>query len=130
MKILPHGTLYRHAPIKHKRVKSSHLPVWYVPEIGEASKLRDKFKRLNEWPEYKKYGNKTRNLIRNAKCKYFADSCGISKNTSSIWKHLSAVNKRSTSYANSMPDEVTINNEHILAIILILFIICSNLKQK
>ena len=46
--------LDRHAPIKHKRVNSSRLPVWYVPEIGEARKLRDKFKRLNKWPEYKK----------------------------------------------------------------------------
>ena len=107
--------LDRQAPIKHKRVKSSYLPVWYVPEIGEASKLRDKFKRLNEWPEYKNYGNLTKNLIRNAKCKYFADSVESSKNTSTIWKHLSAVNKRSTSKANSIPDELIINNEHILA---------------
>ena len=37
-----------------------------------------------------------------------------SKNTSSIWKHLSAVNKGSTSKANNMPDELIINNEHIL----------------
>ena len=37
-----------------------------------------------------------------------------SKNTSSNWKNLSAVNKGSTSKANSMPDELIINNEHIL----------------
>ena len=106
--------LARHAPIKHKRVKSSRLSVWYVPEIGRARKLRDKFKRLNEWPEYKKYRNKTKILIRNAKHKYFADYVESSKNTSSIWKHLSAVNKGSTTKANSMPDELIINNEHIL----------------
>ena len=51
---VPIQYLDRHAPIKHKRVKSYHLPVWYVPEIGEARKLRDKFKHLNEWPEYEK----------------------------------------------------------------------------
>ena len=37
-----------------------------------------------------------------------------SKNTRSVRKHLSAVNKGSTSKANSMPDELIINNEHIL----------------
>ena len=43
-----------------------------------------------------------------------AGSVVSSKNTSSIWKHLSAVNKGSTSKANSMPDDLIINNEHIL----------------
>ena len=43
MKILPHGT-----PFKHKRLKSSRLPVWYVPEIGKARKLLDKFKGLKK----------------------------------------------------------------------------------
>ena len=82
--------------------------------IGEDPKLGDKFKCLNEWPEYKKYRNKTKNLIRNSKRNYFAD-CKIfkKKNTSCIWKHLSAVNKDSTSIANNMPDELIINNEHI-----------------
>ena len=37
-----------------------------------------------------------------------------SKNTSSIWTHLSAVNQGSTPKANSMPDELIMNNEHIL----------------
>ena len=46
--------LDRYAPIKHKRVKSSRFHVWYIPEIGEARKLRDKFNCLNEWTEYKK----------------------------------------------------------------------------
>ena len=82
--------LDNHVPIKHKRVKSSSLLVWYVPEKGrsKARNLRDKFKHLNEWPEYKKHRNKAKNLIRNAKRKYFAD-CGIFENTSSI----SALNK-------------------------------------
>ena len=34
------------APVKLKRVKSNHLPAWYTPEIGEARKLRDKYKFL------------------------------------------------------------------------------------
>ena len=103
----------KHAPIKLKRVKSSRLPAWYVPEIGEARKLRDKHKHNNEWSEYKKYRNKTRTLIRNAKCKHFTNSSETSKSTSSIWKHLSAVNKGSTSNSSNLPDELLINNEHI-----------------
>ena len=64
-------TMLRQArPHKTQTGKIFFLPVWYVPEIGEARKLRDKFKRLNEWPEYKKYRNKTKNLIRKAKRKY------------------------------------------------------------
>ena len=71
--------LDKHAPIKIKRVKSSRHPAWYVPEIGKARKLRDKYKRLNNWPDFKKYRNKTRNLIRDAKRKHFTDSVETSK---------------------------------------------------
>ena len=102
--------LDKHAPVKLKRVKSNHLPAWYTPEIGEARKLRDKYKYLKKWSEYKLYRNKTRNLIRNAKRTHFTDSIETSKSTSSIWKHLSAINKGTTSNANNLPDEIFIDN--------------------
>ena len=105
--------LDKHAPIKIKRVKFSRLPAWYVPEIGEARKLRDKYKHLKNWPEYKKYRNKTRNLIRDAKHKHFTDSIETSKSTCSIWKHLSAINKGLKSLAKILPNELLINNERI-----------------
>ena len=37
-------------------------------------------------------------------------SIETSKSTSSIWKHLSAINKGTTSNANNLPDEIFIDN--------------------
>ena len=104
--------LDRHAPVKIKRVKSARLPAWYIPEIREARKARDNYKRLKQWPEYKQYRNKTRSLIRKAKRKHFTDAVETSKNISIMWKHLKAVNKGSVSTVNNIPDELLINNEH------------------
>ena len=46
--------LGRHAPIKHRRVKSVRLHDWYKSEIGQARKTGDKFKHSNSWPEFKR----------------------------------------------------------------------------
>ena len=49
--------LDKYAPIKTRRVKSSRLPAWYSPEIGQARMARDKCKRQKQWTEYKRYRN-------------------------------------------------------------------------
>lgn len=104
--------LDKHAPIKTRRVKSSRLPAWYSPEIGQARLARDKYKRLKQWPEYKIYRNKTRNLIRKAKRQHFTNSVENLKDTSTIWRHLRAVNKGSMTSGKSLPDELIIDGEH------------------
>ena len=56
--------LDKHAPLKNKRVKDKRLPDWFTPEITEMKRKRDTSKRLKQWDEYRKFGNKTRQLIR------------------------------------------------------------------
>lgn len=104
--------LDRHAPIKVKRVKSARLPAWYSPEIGEARKARDNYKRLKQWSNYKKFRNKTRSLIKNAKRGHFTDAIENSKDTRVIWQHLRALNKGHATTSNNLPDELVVNDEH------------------
>ena len=63
--------LNNHAPIKSKRVKSKRMPDWFTPDIIQMQSLRDKTKRLKQWSDHRKYRNKTKQLIRQAKRKYF-----------------------------------------------------------
>ena len=79
--------LDHHASYKTKRVKSKKLLDWYNDEIAATRKRRDACKRRHLWPEYKKYRNKTKDLIRKAKRKHFSDSVTQSKDTRAIWQH-------------------------------------------
>ena len=88
--------LNNHAPIKTKRVKHKRLPEWYTPEITLTQRLRDNSKRRKQWSEYKHYRNKTRDLIRSAKRKYFSESIINTKDSKFIWKHLRSINSPST----------------------------------
>ena len=63
--------LDRHASLKTRRVKSKRMPEWFKPDIWEARKLRDHYKRSKYWSKFKEYRNKTRNLIRAAKKRIF-----------------------------------------------------------
>ena len=104
--------LDKSAPIKTQRVKTNRLPPWYCPEIGQARIARDKYKRLKQWAENKRYRNKTRNLIRKAKRQHFTNSVENMKDTSSIWRHLKVVSKGSTASSKTLPDELIIDAEH------------------
>ena len=94
--------LNKHAPIKIRRVKSSRLPDWYSPKIGQARIARDRCKHLKHLTEYKHYRNKTRNLIRNAKRHHFTKSIENFKDASTLWKYLRAVNNGSTSSGKTL----------------------------
>ena len=67
--------LDHHAPVKSRRVKHKRLPEWSNQEILTTRKLRDISKRHGNWPDYKKYRNKTKTLIRQAKKASFFGSC-------------------------------------------------------
>lgn len=58
--ILKH--LNRHVPIKTKRVKTKRMPNWFTLDFIQMQKLRDNYKRLKQWTEYKKYQNKPKQL--------------------------------------------------------------------
>ena len=55
-------------------VKSKRMPKWFTPDIRDARKLRDHYKRSKNWSKFKEYRNKTRNLIRAAKKAHFSES--------------------------------------------------------
>ena len=88
--------LDHHAPVKSRRVKHKRLPEWSNQEILTTRKLRDISKRHGNWPDYKKYRNKTKTLIRQAKKHHFSEAVTNLKDTKSIWKHLRTANKKTT----------------------------------
>ena len=76
-------------------------------------KQRDNCKRLKQWTEYKTYRNKTRQLIRAAKRKYFSESVANSKDTKRIWAHLRTVNGDIKPTGKQLSEELIIDNERI-----------------
>ena len=102
-----------HAPIKTKRVKSKRLPNWFTPEISQSRKMRDHCKRMKKWADYKRYRNKTKDLIRKAKRKHFSESVINSRDTRTIWQHFRTVNNKSNTSNSNLPEELIINNERI-----------------
>ena len=75
--------------------------------------LRDKTKRLKQWSDHRKYRNKTKQLIRQAKRKYFSNSLTNSKDTKSLWKHLRDVNNGGKTASSNLPETLIIGNETI-----------------
>ena len=60
-----------------------------------------------------RYRNKTRQLIRAAKRKFFSDSISDSKDSKLLWQHLRSVSSNKTISSSNLPDELIINNETI-----------------
>ena len=69
---------------------------------------------MKQWDNYRKFRNKTRQMIRHAKRKYFFDTVDNCKDTKAIWKHLRSVNTGTNLSTNQLPAELVINNEHII----------------
>ena len=103
--------LDHHAPVKSRRVKHKRLPEWSNQEILTTRKLRDISKRHGNWPDYKKYRNKTKTLIRQAKKHHFSEAVTNLKDTKSIWKHLRTANKKTSACDNALPDKLEINGQ-------------------
>ena len=102
-----------HAPFKTKRVKSKRLPEWFTADITEMQNKRDTYKRQKMWADHRRIRNKTKQLIRHAKRKYFSEKIDNSKDTKSIWKHLRDVNTGTKPSANNLLTELNINGERI-----------------
>lgn len=105
--------LNNHAPLKTKRVKNKRLPDWFTPDISNMQFLRDKSKKQKQWDAYRRYRNKTKQLIRQAKRKHFSNSITNSKDTKSLWKHLRVLNNGSNTASNNLPETLMIDNESI-----------------
>ena len=112
--ILKH--LNKHAPIKTKRVKTKRMPIWFTQDIVQMQNARDNSKRLKQWTEYRIYRNKTKQLIRAAKRKYFTESVSNSKDTKHIWAHLRTVNGDTKASSKHLPQVLTIDDKKIYKI--------------
>ena len=87
--------LDKHAPIVTKRVKNKYQPEWYSDEIRKTRFQRDYFHQKKDNENYKKYRNKTNNLIRSAKTKFFCDAIDNDRSCKIFWKHLKDINATS-----------------------------------
>ena len=74
-------------------------------------KRRDTSKCLKRCDDYRNFRNKTRQLIKQAKRKYFSESANNCKDTKVIWKHQHTVTNGSKSSTFNLPSEIIINNE-------------------
>ena len=72
---------------------------------------RDTSKRLKRWDDNRKFRNKTRQLIKQAKRKYFSESVNNCKDTKVILKPLRTVTTGSKS--SNLPSEIIVNNDRI-----------------
>ena len=70
-------------------------------------------KKLKQWTDYKMYRNKTIQLIRQTKRKYFSDYVKNFKDSKTIWNHLRAVNNKNKTTLNNLPRELIMNDETI-----------------
>jgi hypothetical protein len=50
------------SPVK-KRVKRDKQHEWYNTEVQYARQMRDKFKKLDMWAEYKFWRNRTKQIL-------------------------------------------------------------------
>ncbi|XP_060561384.1 uncharacterized protein LOC132721143, partial [Ruditapes philippinarum] len=94
--------LNEHAPLKRKRVKHTHLPDWYNPDILHASKQRDKAKKINNNEDYKYWRNKVKNLISSSKKSYYSETINNNKNNAKeMWKNLKQLSGKSSNHQTS-----------------------------
>ena len=76
-----------------------------------ARKKHDDSKRRKLWSDYRKYHNKSKDLIRKAKRKHFSDSVINSKDMRAIWQHFRKINNNDKISNSNLPEEIIINNE-------------------
>ena len=103
--------LDRHAPVKSKRVKTQHLPNWFTHDISQARRLRDLNKRKQNWVEYKRYRNLTKNLIKRAKRKCFSESVTDHKDTRAIWQHIRSAKSNTKETRSALPEALSFDNQ-------------------
>ena len=133
----------KHAPLRHKRVKSQNLPGWLTPEIREAMKIRDKLKGKTKGKntdhnqllsnelkkqkeieiekdktEYKKQRNRVTQLIRDSKKEYFNKMINNNTDVASLWKAINNITKTSKKkYRSSSQLPPNTFNNHFINIV-------------
>ena len=81
--------------MKKRRVKTTHLPQWLTPEIQQAMRLRDNFKKSKQFDDYKRQRNKVNILVRKAKRAFFEKLVSNDNKISQVWKALNVLSNKS-----------------------------------
>ena len=120
------------APVKTKRVKSNLQPKWFTDDLRKLIKQRDHLlskarnypKHSMEWEEYRKFRNKVRREIRNAKRNFFQVTLTKRKaNSKDLWAHLKTFNPKQSNIGpitqgNSSDKEIAdLFNEHFISLL-------------
>ena len=83
------SVLEKHAPKKSRRVKHEVQPSWINPDISQAIKTRDKYKKDKNTEQYKIWQNKVISLINHSKTDYFSETINnYYNNPRQLWRNL------------------------------------------
>ena len=88
------SVLYKHAPIKERRVRFDCQPGWFNSEIKEAICLRDKLHKHKQFNDYKTQRNKVTAMIKSSKRNFYNNAIKDNKSPSFLWKHLNSITNR------------------------------------
>ncbi|MCG7877652.1 MAG: reverse transcriptase family protein [Candidatus Thiodiazotropha endolucinida] len=99
--------------MKTKRVKTKHMPVWFNVDIAAARKNRDINKKCKNWPEYRRFRNLTKSLIRKAKRNHFSSSVTSHKDTKLIWQQIKSTQNMTQNSSKILPDKLNIDGKII-----------------
>ena len=87
--------IYKHAPLRKKRVKHPKLPPWLTKDVIGAMAIRDRLKKEKKFDDFKKQRNRVKSLVRSAKKAYFDKLVETDKSTSMIWKAINEITNNS-----------------------------------
>ena len=108
--------LNKHAPLRRRRVRQKQAPSWLNDEIRQEMKNRDTAKRDKRFSDYKKYRNRVKYLIREAKKVYVNNTIERDCSSASVWKALKTLTN-SQGNAVNIPSNISPDmfNEHFLS---------------
>ena len=112
-------TIYdKHAPYKHKRVKSFPKPKWFSKELQEAIYLRDFLKSHGQHEESKKLRNAINSHKRAANKRYFQELLSDKNNSRSTWTAINQLTNKTSNPKHQVPNNISAEqlNDHLSTI--------------
>ena len=106
------SSLSKHAPLKSKRVKTNKQPAWYTDEVKQARCLRDKYKTVNNFDQYKIWRNKCNSIIKKSKKTVFNEAIKEKKEPKYIWQNIKNISNNDDPTV-SLPHSLRINDINI-----------------
>ena len=79
------------APKRKRRVKNKDLPKWLNGDIISNMKIRDKYKKLKLFSEYKKQRNRVLTMVRSAQHKYYKNLLKHNPDLKTLWKVMNEI---------------------------------------